>query len=60
MFFHRSLAPDLEAVRLDHHRDPDGVVLAKISDISRFEAASGRFETIVDQQKSSKLTDAAS
>ena len=35
----------------------DGVVLAKISDLSRFEAASGRFETIVDQQSSSKLPD---
>ncbi|HEY5155642.1 MAG TPA: DUF4230 domain-containing protein [Acidimicrobiales bacterium] len=33
----------------------DGVVLAKISDLSRFEAATGRFETIVDQQTSSKL-----
>ncbi len=35
----------------------DGVVLAKISDLSRFEAASGRFETIVDEQSSSKLPD---
>ena len=38
----------------EHH---DGVVLAKISDLARFEAATGRFETIVDEQKSSKLPD---
>ncbi len=36
---------------------PDSVALAKITDLSRFEAATGRFETIVDQQKSSKLPD---
>ena len=33
----------------------DSVVLAKIQDLSQFEAASGRFTTIVDQQSDTKL-----
>lgn len=36
---------------------PDGVTLATISNLSRYEAATGRFETIVDQQSSTKLPD---
>jgi len=35
----------------------DSVVLTKIQDLSRFEAASGRFTTIVDQQTDTKLPD---
>ena len=34
---------------------PDSVVLNKIQDLSTFEAASGRFSTIVDQQTDTKL-----
>jgi len=33
----------------------DSVVMAKIQDLSQFEAASGRFTTIVDQQSDTKL-----
>jgi hypothetical protein len=35
----------------------DGVTLAAISNLSRYEAATGRFETIVDQQSETKLPD---
>lgn len=34
---------------------PDSVVMARIQDLSRFEAASGRFTTIVDQETDTRL-----
>jgi len=34
---------------------PDSVVMTKIQDLSKFEAASGRFTTIVDEQTDTKL-----
>jgi hypothetical protein len=37
------------------HERADSVVLAKIQDLARFDAATGRFQTIVDQQTDNKL-----
>ncbi len=37
------------------HEEPNAVVLARLEDLSRYEAATGRFETLVDQEQDANL-----
>ena len=47
--------PSLNPFASRTHERSDSVVLAKIQDLAKFDAATGRFQTIVDQETDTKL-----